>query len=343
MDLSRAGYSQDRARVFETALLERLRNAPGVESATLTTHLPMGDWGSGNTRDLSIPGYVPAKGEDMSVVTDFDGPDFFHTMRIVIEQGRDFTRDDAGTAPNVAIINEKMANKYWPKGNALGSSVVVDKTPRTIVGVVPNYAYHSPDNTDPSPVAYLPLFQGKPGYGYVIVALRSRSTAGALAGALRQAVAALDSTVPLENVRSLADVTDEQYQGSRIPAELLGAYAICSLLVAIMGLYAVMAYGVMERNREFAVRMALGSTRSGIFRLVLAGSASIAVVGLISGGLGSIAAVRLLRSLLFGVAPFDGTSYAAAAAILLLTLLVSGMVPARRAAAIEPMRALRTE
>jgi len=343
MDLSRAGYDQDRARVFETTLLDRLRSAPGVESATMTTHLPMGDWGSGNTRAFSIPGYVPAKGEDMEVVTDFDGPDFFHAMRIQMQQGRDFTRDDAGTAPDVAVINETMARKYWPKGNALGSSMVVDKVQRTIVGVVRTYAYHSPDDTNPSSVAYLPLFQGTPGYHYVMVALRSRTTADALAGVLRQAVGGLDRTVPLENVRSLESVTDEQYQGSRIPAELLGAYALCSVLVAMMGLYAVMAYSVIERNREFALRMALGSTRSGIFRLVLAGSASIAAVGLVSGGLGCLAGVRLLRSLLFGVAPFDWLSYTAAAVILLLTLFASGLIPARRAAAIEPMRALRME
>ena len=261
MDLSRAGYAEDRAQVFETELLDRLRNAPGVDSVTMTSHLPMGDWGSGNTRSLSIPGYVPAKGEDMSVVTDFDGPDFFHTMRIPIQQGRDFTRDDAGTAPLVAIVNETMAHKYWPKGNALGSSIVVDKLPRTIVGVIGTYAYHSPDNTDPSPVAYLPLLQGKTGDRYAILAIRSRTSAGSVSGVLRQTVSGLDSTVPLENVRSLESVTDEQYQGSRIPAELLGAYAICSLLVAMMGLYAVMAYSVIERNREFAVRMALGSTR----------------------------------------------------------------------------------
>ena len=94
IDLSRAGYSDDRARLFLTELLDRLRNAPGVSSATLTTHLPMGDWGSGNTRDFSIPGYVPAKGEDKSVVTDFDGPDFFRTTGIQIQQGRDFASSD---------------------------------------------------------------------------------------------------------------------------------------------------------------------------------------------------------------------------------------------------------
>jgi predicted permease len=343
MDLSRSGYSQDRARTFESSLLDRLRNAPGVESATLTTHLPMGDWGSGNTRDFSIPGYVPAKGEDMEVVTDFDGPDFFHAMRIPMQQGRDFTRDDTSASPNVAVINEPMARRYWPKGNALGSSIVVDKLQRTIVGIVGNYAYHSPDDTDPSPVVYLPLMQGKSGNGYALVAVRSRTTAGAVAAQLRLAVASLDSSVPLELVRSLEEVTDEQYQGSRVPAELLGVYGLCSVLVAMMGLYAVLAYSVVERHREFALRMALGSTRVGIFRLVLSSSVSIAALGLLTGGLGSIAAVRLLRAMLFGVAPFDPLSYCIAAALMLFTVFAAGLAPARRAASIQPMQALRSE
>jgi len=130
---------------------------------------------------------------------------------------------------------------------------------------------------------------------------------------------------------------------SRIPAELLGVYAICSLLVAMMGLYAVMAYSVIERNREFAVRMALGSSRKGIFRLVLQGTASVVLIGLVVGGIGSVAGVRLLRSMLFNVAPFDPISFSFAAILLVLTVIVAGITPARRAASIEPMQALRTE
>lgn len=342
-DLSRAGYDEGRSRVFESELLDRLRTAPVVESATLTSHLPMGDWGSGNVRNFSIPGYVPAKGEDMEVVTDFDGPDFFRTMRIQIQQGRDFSAQDGPQAAKVAIVNATMAHHYWPKGNALGSTVVIDKLPRTIVGIIRDYAYHDPTNADPSPVAYLPLFQGRPAYGYAIVAVRSRTTADAVAGTLRRTVGAMDRSLPLEDVRSLAQVTDEQYQGSRVPAELLGAYALCSLLVAMMGLYAVMAYSVIERYREFAVRMALGATRASVFALVLRGSALIAVMGLVTGVLGSFAAVRVVRSMLFGVAAFDPWTYCASAAVLLVTLLLAGLMPARRAAAIEPMQALRME
>ena len=341
VDLSRSGYDEDRSRLFLSNLLERLRSLQGVASATVTTHLPMGDWGSGNTRDFSVPGHVPAKGEDKQVVTDLEGPDFFRTMGIPLQQGRDFTMGDNGTTPSVAVINTAMAQRYWPKGNAIGSSVVVDKLPRQIVGIAPEFAYHSPENTDHDPVVFLPLLQSKS--GYAIIAIRSRTTATAPAAQLRQAVAALDPFLPVEYVRTLEDVTADQYQISRIPAELLGVYAICSVLVAMMGLYAVMAYSVIERNREFAVRMALGSSRGGIFRLVLQGSASVILVGLVVGGAGSIAGVRLLRSMLFNVAPFDPLSFSLAAVVLIMTVLLAGIAPARRAATIEPMQALRTE
>ena len=343
IELSRAGYSQERARAFQAALLDRLRDAPGVASATLTTHLPMGDWGSGNTRNFSIPGYVPAKGEEMAVVTDFEGPDFFRTMRIPLLQGRDFAVSDNDKSADVAIVNESMAQRYWPRGGAIGSSVTVDKLPRRIVGVVRDYAYHTPDMTEPDPVLFLPLAQGSPGYPYVMVALRSRTNSSAVAAQLREAVAGLDSALPLENVRTLKEVTGEQYQMSRIPAELIGVYALSSVLVAMMGLYAVMAYSVIERYREFALRIALGSTRAGIFRLVMGGIGVTAAIGLVSGAVGSVAAVRLLRAMLFGVTPFDPISYCAAAACLLITVFLSVLAPARRAASIEPMQALRTE
>ena len=341
IDLSRSGYNEQRGLAFQSELLNRLRTSPGVASVTLTSHLPMGDEGSGNTQNFSIPGYVPAKGEAMEVVTDFEGPDFFHTTGIPLMQGREFTVHDNASSVNVAMINQDMANRYWPHGNAIGHSVAVSGKPWQIVGIVRNFAYHDPQNTDPSPVLFIPLSQHY--VSYVSIAIRSRTTASAVTTQLRQAVSALDSSLPVENVQTLEDVSATQYQLSRIPAELLGTYALSSVLVAMLGLYAVMAYSVIERHREFALRIALGSTREGIFRLVLTGSAGVALVGLVTGGLGSIAAVRLLRSTLFGVAPFDPVSYCAAAIVLLLTVFASGLVPARRAATIDPMQALRSE
>jgi predicted permease len=341
VDLSRAGYTTDRGLAFQTALIDRLRSAPGITSATLTSHPPMGDDNSGNTQDIGVPGYVPAKGEEMSVITDYEGPDFFHIMGIAMRQGREFTTGDTASSTPVAIINEPMAHRYWPKGDAIGHSILVVGHSYRIVGIVGDFAYSDPANTDAESLLFLPLAQRYSPSFFVV--LRPRGSLADVAMQLRQAVAGLDSLLPLENVRTLESLTAERYQMSSIPAELLSVYAISSVLVAMLGLYAVMAYSVIERHREFALRIALGSSRSAVFRLVLSGSAWITFVGVLTGGLGSLLAVRLLRSMLFGVTPFDPASYCAAAVLLLFTVFLSGVSPARRAASVEPMQALRNE
>jgi predicted permease len=343
LSLSRSGYTKEKGLAFETALLNELRSSPVVREATLTTHLPMGDEGSGNTWDLAVPGYAPAKNESMSVVTDLEGPAFFHTMGIALVQGREFTAQDREGAPLVAAINEDMAHRYFPKGNALGSTVMMgpDKQACQIVGIVKNYAYYSPQDTDPEPVVYLPILQHY--QNSVFVAVRSRTTAEAVEPALRQTVARLDGALPLENVQTLKDVSEVRYQLARIPVELLGVFALASLLVATLGLYAVMAYAVTERSREFALRMAVGATRVQIVRLVVNGGLETVAAGLVIGGVGAFFAARLLRSMLFGVGAFDPLSFIVAAMVLVVTVLLAGLAPAARAASIQPMQALRTE
>ncbi len=234
-----------------------------------------------------------------------------------------------------------MAHRYCPKGNALGSTVIANKQACQIVGIVKNYAYSDPQNADPEPVLFLPLIQHY--QSQVLVAARSRTTVDAVMPALTQAVARLDGALPLENIESLHAVSDVRYQMASIPLELLGVFALASLLVSTLGIYAVMAYAVTERSREFALRMAVGATRCQIARLIVSGGLETIVAGLIIGGGGTFFAVRLLRSMLFGVAPFDPISFAAAAGILVLTVLLAGLEPARRAASIQPMEALRTE
>jgi predicted permease len=343
ISLSRSGYTKERGLAFQTALLQELRNAPLVRGATLTSHLPMGDWGSGNTWDVSVPGYTPARNESMNIITDLEGPDFFRTLGISLVQGRDFAERDREGAPLVAVVNEDMAHRYWPRGNALGSTVMVgpDKQACQIVGIVKNYAYHSPQDTDPTPLLFLPVLQHY--QGDLFVAARSRTTAEALVPTLRQAVSKLDGALPLQNVRTLKQVGEILYQFSRIPVELLGVFALASVLVATLGLYATMAYAVTERSREFALRMAMGATRAQIVRLVVNGGLETVVAGLLIGGVGAFFAIRLLKSMLFGVAPSDPISFIAAALVLVLTVLIAGLAPAGRAASIEPMEALRTE
>ncbi|MFY9852462.1 MAG: ABC transporter permease [Terracidiphilus sp.] len=342
LTFSRAGYKKDQVPALRAALADRLRALPGVTGVTYSSHLPMGDEGSGNTQDFAVAGYTPAKGEDMEVITDFEGPDFFRTMGIAIARGRDFLASDNAQSAPVAIVNETMARKYWPQGDALGRSITYNKKTWQIVGIVPEFMYHDPSNTDPLPLLFLPIDQeGYPSYAQF--AVRTNSSLATLAPELREAVSSLDRTLPVENLMSYDEVIAQMYQMSRLPAELLIVYALASLLVAMLGLYAVMAYAVAERNREFALRMALGSSRAGIFRLVLGSSAGVVLIGLVTGGLGSIAAVRLLRSMLFGVTASDPLSYIAAAVLLSLAVVFSGLIPARRAASIQPMQALRAE
>jgi predicted permease len=342
INFSRSGYKTDQARAFLSALVERVRALPGVSGITYSSHLPMGDEGTGNTQNFAVPGYTPGKGEDMEIVTDFEGPDFFRTMGIALARGRDFLVSDNTQSTPVAIVNETMARKYWPNGDAIGHSITYDKKAWQIVGIASEFTYHDPSDVDPLPLLFLPMEQAYHS-SYTQFAIRTNGSLAALAPELRQIVFSLDHSLPLDNLLSYDEVAGLMYQMARIPAELLIAYALASLLVAMLGLYAVMAYAVVERNREFALRMALGSTRVGIFRLVLGGSASVLLVGLIAGGLGCVGAVRLLRSTLFGVTAFDPISFFAAAVLLVLTVMLAGVGPARRAASIEPMQALRSE
>jgi predicted permease len=341
LSLSRSGYTDEKGLALQTALLDELRRSSGVREVTLTSHLPMGDFGSGNVQGYSIPGYTPAKDEGMDLITDFEGPDFFRTMGIAMAQGREFTSQDREGAPLVAVINEDMARRYWPKGNAMGGTLTMDKKAWQIVGIVKDYAYHNPQDTDPTPLVFIPILQHY--QSDVFVAVRSRTTAQGVAPVLKQAVARLDSALPLENVQSLKEVGDILYQFSRIPVEVFGALALASLLVATLGLYAVMAYAVTERSREFALRMAVGATRGQIVRLVVNGGLETVVAGLLIGGFLAFFWIRLLRSMLFGVGPFDPLSFIGAATVLVLTVLLAGLAPAARAASIQPMQALRTE
>jgi predicted permease len=341
LDLERAGYSEKEGLAFQTALLDRLRPSPAVKSVTLTSHPPMGDDNSGNTQDIRVPGYVPAKGEEMSVITDYEGPEFFRILGIALRQGRGFTTADTSSSPSVVVLNEPMAHHYWPHADAVGRTILVAGHSLRIVGIVDDFAYSDPASTDAESLLFLPLTQRYSASFFVVV--RPRSSLTEAAAALRQVVASLDSSLPVENVRTMEELTAERYQMAGIPAELISVYAISSVLVAMLGLYAVMAYSVVERHREFALRIALGSTRAAVFRLVLGESAWIALMGFVTGGLGSIAAVHLVRSMLFGVTPFDLVSYCVAAFLLLVTVFVSGAWPAHRAASIEPMQALRME
>jgi ABC-type antimicrobial peptide transport system permease subunit len=304
----------------------------------------MGLSGGGNVRDVAVAGYQPAKDESMSIVVDSIAPDYFKALRIPILQGREFNDRDIDTAPCVAIVNEGMANKYWARSagaNVVGSQIQVGKRSCEVVGVNRNIIYRSATYDTGDPVVYLPLFQDYQGWFNVV--LRGASSAQNLLPGLDREVAALDSTLPINDIETLHEHIQASYSDAKVPAEMIGVYGLCSLLVATLGVYAGLAYSVVERTREFALRVALGAERQRIFSMVLRESGRIALGGIFVGAIGAFFAVRVMKSLLFGVSPFDPVSAVAAVVLLSITAGFAAWLPARRAASIEPMQALRSE
>ncbi len=341
IDLARAGYSEDKGLAFQRALLERLRALPGVSNASLTSYVPMGLSGGGNVRDVAIAGYQPGKDESMSIVTDSVALDYFKTMQIPILQGREFNDQDVPTAPCVAIVNQDMARKYWPKGGVVGARMQVGKQSCEVVGVNRDIIYRSASWDTGDPVVYLSMFQDYQSTFNVV--LRGATSVQNLLPELDREVAALDSTLPINDVETLHDHIQASYSDAKVPAELIAVYGLCSLLVATLGVYAGLAYSVVERTKEFALRVALGAERQRIFSMILRESGRVALVGVALGVVGAFFVVRVMKSLLFGVSPFDPVSAAAAVLVLLSTAAVAAWLPARRAASIEPMQALRAE
>ena len=341
IDLTRAGYNGQKGLAFQRALLERLRALPGVSAASLTSYVPMGLSGGGNVREVAVAGYEPTKDESMSIVTDSVGPDYFKAMRIPILQGREFNDRDVDSAPCVTVVNEGMARKYWPKGNVLGAQIQVGKQSCEVVGVNRNIIYRSASWESGDPVIYLSMLQDYQGTFSVV--LRGATSVQNLLPELDREVATLDSTLPINDVETLHDHIQASYSDTKVPAELIVVYGICSLLVATLGVYAGLAYSVVERTKEFALRVALGAERQRIFAMILRESVRIALGGVVVGAAGAFFAVRVMKSLLFGVSPFDPVSAAGAVLVLASTAAVAAWLPARRAASIEPMRALRSE
>lgn len=341
LDLARSGYSKEKGLAFQRTLLERLRSLPGVNTASLTSYVPMGMSGGGNVRDVSVSGYQPAKNESMSIVTDSVAPDFFKALRIPLPQGREFIDLDSSSSPCVAVVNQSMAHKYWPKGDALGRRIQLSGRSCEVVGVNRNIIYRSASWDTGDPVVYLSLLQDYQSLFNIV--LRGTTSGQVLLPELDRAVAALDSSLPINDVETLHDHIQASYSDAKVPAEMIAVYGICSLLVATLGVYAGLAYSVGERTKEFALRVAMGAERKRILGMVMRESAKIALGGVLIGAVGAFFAVRVMKSLLFGVSPFDPISAAGAVFVLIATAGIAAWLPARRAASIEPMQALRSE
>jgi predicted permease len=335
VDLEPHGYDQARGEAFQRRLLERVAAAPGVRSATLAEFAPM----SGNVRSEELR--LPGKKEAITVSIDAVDPGFFATLRIPLRAGRVFTGADRDGAPPVVVINQTLAQRLWPGASAVGRTVRLgDGPPLEVVGVVADGTY---ERFGERPVSFLyrPVAQNySPG---VAIMARADRGAGAALEAIRRELQGMDANVAPEQAMPLTSMIGVSLFPQRIAAFFIGGFGVLGLLLACIGIYGVLAYQVGQRTREIGVRVALGARAGDVVRMVLRHGFKITALGAAIGLVMAIAATRLLSSLLYGVSATDPLTFTAVPVLLLAVALLASWLPARRAARVDPMVALRAE
>jgi putative ABC transport system permease protein len=339
--------AEDIAR-FHDRLLNGLVGVPGVSAYSTVTPLPMS--GSNIGVGFNIAGRPNNTGRDHPYETRVAliGADYFKTLGAVIRQGREFTTRDNLQAPQVAIINEAFAKKYFPNDNPLGKrinpTIQADNNPlpwREIVGVVADIHSKSPGEA-PEPEVFLHIPQC-PALGTFSVLLRTNNDASTVMNYVREAVNSLDRNVPVGQPRPLEFYLSETVAQPRFNSLLLGLFAGVALLLTAIGLYGVVAYSVTQRTQEIGVRMALGARSVDVLRLVLGQGMKLVLIGVVIGIGGALALTRVIQSLLFGVSATDPLTFALIVLLLIVVTLTACWIPARRATKVDPLMALRCE
>ena len=336
-------YDTDAKRAgFYKLLTDRISSLPGVEHAAFTFTLPATGW-AGTPIQITGRPEPPLNKRPIAVVEQIS-PDYFRTLDIPLKRGRAFSTGDNASAPGVTIIDESLARRFWPQypygENPLGQHLLVgsSRQPLEIVGVAANIHQEGRDAA-PIPGFYLPNAQQPP--QAAILVLRTKGDPALFADAVRRQILAIDHNQPVSDITTLSAVLDASEIQRRLMLTLLGAFAIAATLLAVLGLYSVISYSVVERTREIAIRQALGAPRSSVLGLILRHGLTLAVFGIAVGIGGALYLTRLLSTMLFGVTTFDPVTFLLTAALFLLVALAASYIPARRAAAIEPMAALR--
>jgi macrolide transport system ATP-binding/permease protein len=328
------------ARSLYRSLLESVSRIPGVTAVTLAENVPLG-LESGSWTTITVDGYQPAPDERVSAAYNFVGPAYFGTLQTPLLRGRDFTLADDERGERVVIVNEAMARRFWPGRDPLGSRVRFwDEKWMRVIGIAAD-AKQSEIARRASPYFYVPLMQVAS--ESVTLHVRSASDVAALAGGVRDAVHAVDPSIPVFNVRAFAEHIRAATFRQRLAGSLLSVFGLLAVILATVGLYAVLALLVGQRTREFGIRLALGATSGNLQHLVLREAVLLASVGVVLGVAGALVLGRALEDLLIGVAPSDAVTLGAAAAILGTAALVACLAPARRASRLDPVHALRQD
>jgi putative ABC transport system permease protein len=338
-DLYPNGYDEERGKSFFRQLLERVRALPGVESATLASEVPL-DFGGANSTRLRIEGYQPGPQEEVVVDYNLVGPYYLRTMGIPAVAGRDFTRRDDSGAVGAMIVNETMARRYWAGRDPVGARVHQGQSEYVVVGVARDGKYQQLSEP-PRPFFYLSLLQAY--RSSVVVHARTRGDAAALAPALRATLRALDPNLPLAVVKTMREHLRIAVFLQRLAASFLGTFGLLALLLATVGLYSVIRYAVSQRTRELGVRVALGARPGDLVRMVVGQGMVLAGIGLALGVAVALGTTHLLASQLLGVSATDPAVFLAVAALLAAVAAFACYLPARGAAAVDPMVVLQAE
>ena len=337
-DLDPMGYSGVAGVEFERQVVERVKQLSAVRSATLADFSPLSF--TIHSEGVMPEGYVPRVHENIEVDRGSVGPGYLETLRTPLLEGRDFTSQDTAATQPVAIINQAFTDRYWPGQDAIGKRIQDGKTWYTVVGVAANAKYRRL-SYDPAPLILLPLTQRY--QSEVILHVRVAGEPLSFATAVERTIHGLNADLPLYNVTTLEASVRRASMFQRIAVTFAGSFGLLAMILAAIGIYGVIAYTMRQRTREIGIRMALGAGRSDVFREVLIQGTRLTLAGLALGLAVSFALTRYLRGMLFGVGTADWLTFAVMAILLAVVALLACFVPARRAASVDPMQALRTE
>ena len=342
MDMFPSGYTGERHREFQRRTIEAVSAMPGVRSAAFGSRIPLG-FGGNNSTGISIDGYVPRENEEIVINYSTVGPRYFETMGTPLRQGREYNQTDTPDSPRVVIINEAMAKRYWPKGNALGARIQMGPNPVEVIGIVADSKYGS-INERPLPQLFMPMARSE--VSTLRLFVRTDGDPAPMVAELRNTIRGLDASLPVYDARTVTEHMQTAVFAQKMAANLLGAMGVLALLLAAIGLYGVMAYAVSQRTQELGIRLALGASPGSLLGMIVGQGMKLTTLGLVIGlalALGAFGSIGAVRTLLPGISPLDPITFVGVPIVLGTIALLATWIPGRRAGRVDPLVALRYE